>query len=118
MTRCPAEAEPSSNNRERAKHRQHPTVARNNIRARNHIQKVPRLGFLASQGKTKVEAKGKIKIPDLSEETFADLEMTVLCDDETAEKKPLKEAMRTTGVKRVREACAVFVAELKVVLLN
>ena len=40
--------------------------------------------------------------------------MTVICDDETKEKLALKEAMRKTGTKRVREACALFVAELKV----
>jgi activator of HSP90 ATPase len=59
-------------------------------------------------GKVVAEAKGKIKIPDLSEETWDDLEMTVTCDDETAKMKPLKEAMRTTGCKRVREACMAF----------
>mmetsp|Transcript_60202 Transcript_60202/g.106600 ORF Transcript_60202/g.106600 Transcript_60202/m.106600 type:complete len:212 (-) Transcript_60202:86-721(-) len=39
--------------------------------------------------------------------------MTVTCDDESSEKAPLKEAMRTTGVARIREACASWVAELK-----
>lgn len=68
---------------------------------------------LAAQGKVKTEAKGKVTIPDLSEETFEDLEMTVACDDENSEKKPLKEAMRTTGAKRIREACIAWVAELK-----
>jgi len=64
-------------------------------------------------GKMVTEAKGKIKIPDLSEETYDDLEMTVTCDDETGAKKPLKEAMRITGAKRIREQCNVWVAELK-----
>ena len=61
----------------------------------------------------KTEAKGKITIPDLSEETYDDLEMTVACDEETADKRPLKEAMRTDGAKKIREACASWVAELK-----
>ena len=65
-------------------------------------------------GKVVTEAKGHIKIPDLSEETYDDLEMTVICDDETAAMKPLKEAMRTTGCKGVREACMRFVKQLKV----
>jgi len=64
-------------------------------------------------GKVVTEAKGHIKIPDLSEETYDDLEMTVICDDETAAMKPLKEAMRTTGCKRVREASMRFVKQLK-----
>jgi len=64
-------------------------------------------------GKVAAEASGHIKIPDLSEETFDDLEMTVVCDDETTAKRPLKEAMRTTGCKRVREACMSFVKQLK-----
>lgn len=64
-------------------------------------------------GKVKVDAKGKIKIPDLSEETYDDLEMTVACDDESAAKRPLKEAMRLKGAKRIREACALWVAEVK-----
>jgi len=64
-------------------------------------------------GKTKTEAKGKITIPDLSEETYDDLEMTVTCDEETAEKRPLKEAMRKEGTKKIREACATWVAEVK-----
>jgi len=63
-------------------------------------------------GKVVAEAKGKIKIPDLSEETFDDLEMTVDCEDMTNAKAPLKEAMRTTGCKRVREACMTFVKTL------
>jgi hypothetical protein len=50
----------------------------------------------------------------LSEETYDDLELSVTLDEESAAKMPLKEAMRTTGVKRIREACAGFVAELKV----
>jgi len=64
-------------------------------------------------GKVKTEAAGHIKIPDLSEETFDDLEMTVVLDDEKKDKMPLKEAMRTTGVKRIREACISFVKQLK-----
>uniref|UniRef100_A0A7S2NE20 Activator of Hsp90 ATPase AHSA1-like N-terminal domain-containing protein n=1 Tax=Haptolina brevifila TaxID=156173 RepID=A0A7S2NE20_9EUKA len=64
-------------------------------------------------GKVVAEAKGKIKIPDLSEETFDDLEMTVDCEDETKAKMPLKEAMRTVGCKRVREACMSFVKTLR-----
>ena len=59
------------------------------------------------------EGAGHIKIPDLSEETYDDLEMTVVVDEEKAEKRPLKEAMRTTGAKRIREACIKFVKELK-----
>jgi len=65
-------------------------------------------------GKAAVEASGKIKIPDLSEETYDDdMEMTVLCDDETGAKRPLKEAVRTIGVPKVRGACQRFVKELK-----
>ena len=59
------------------------------------------------------EAKGSVTIPDLSEETYDDLEMTTVLDDETKDKMPLKEAMRTTGSKRIREACMAFVKELK-----
>jgi activator of HSP90 ATPase len=39
--------------------------------------------------------------------------MTVTLDDEANAKRPLKEAMRTTGAKRIREACMAFVARLK-----
>merc|ERR1719230_1023385 len=64
-------------------------------------------------GKVIAEAKGKVKIPDLSEETYDDLEMTVTLDDEKAAMRPLKEAMRTTGGKRIREKCLSFVKTLK-----
>merc|ERR1719217_1817945 len=64
-------------------------------------------------GKVATEAKGHVKIPDLSEETYDDLELTVVCDEETGAKRPLKEAMRTSGAKRIREACIKFVRELK-----
>ena len=67
----------------------------------------------AEDGKVETEAKGHIIIPDLSEETYDDLEMTVVLEDESKAKMPLKEAMRTTGAKRIREACLVFVKELK-----
>jgi len=66
-----------------------------------------------ADGKVATEAKGKIKIPDLSEETFDDLEMTVTCDEETNAMRPLKEAMRTAGCKRVREQCLSWVKELR-----
>ena len=59
------------------------------------------------------EGSGHVKIPDLSEETYDDLEMTVMCDEETKAKGPLKEAMRTAGAKRIREVCMGFVKELK-----
>ena len=36
-----------------------------------------------------------------------------MLEDESKAKMPLKEAMRTTGAKRIREACLVFVKELK-----
>merc|ERR1719261_1562322 len=65
------------------------------------------------QGKTVVEATGSVKIPDLSEETYDDLEMTVVCDEENGKKAPLKEAMRLAGAKKIREACVEFVKELK-----
>lgn len=65
------------------------------------------------QGKVQTEAKGKVTIPDLSEETVGDLELTVSCDDENASKRVLKEAMRTVGAKKIREACSSWVAELK-----
>ena len=65
------------------------------------------------QGKVVAEGAGHIKIPDLSEETYDDLEMTVVCDDETKAKLPLKEAMRKAGGKKIREACMAFVKELK-----
>ena len=54
-----------------------------------------------------------MKIPDLSEETYDDLEMTVTLDEETDAKRPLKEAMRKTGGKRIRDACMTFVQRLK-----
>jgi len=66
-----------------------------------------------ADGKVCAEASGQIKIPDLSEETYDDLEMNVLLDDETKAKLPLKEAMRKQGAKRIREACIVFVKQLK-----
>merc|ERR1719310_270828 len=47
------------------------------------------------QGKVVAEGAGHIKIPDLSEETYDDLEMTVVCDDETKAKLPLKESIHT-----------------------
>lgn len=59
------------------------------------------------------EGSGFVKIPDLSEETYDDLEMTVVCDEETKAKLPLKEAMRKTGAKKIREACLSFVKQLK-----
>jgi len=65
------------------------------------------------EGKVVAEAKGLITIPDLSEETYDDLEMTVVCDEETNEKRPLKESMRKEGSKRIREACMKFVKSLK-----
>ena len=65
------------------------------------------------QGKVVAEAAGHISIPDLSEETFDDLEMTVVLDDESKAKQPLKEAMRKTGCKKIREQCIAFVKELK-----
>jgi len=65
------------------------------------------------KGKVTAEAAGHIKIPDLSEETYDDLEMSVVCDEESKAKLPLKEAMRKQGCKRVREACMAFVKELK-----
>jgi activator of HSP90 ATPase len=65
------------------------------------------------QGKVCAEAKGHIKIPDLSEETYDDLEMTIVCDEETKAKLPLKEAMRKAGAKKIREACVAFVKQLK-----
>lgn len=68
---------------------------------------------MRAQGKVATEAKGKIKIPDLSEETWDDLELTVTCDDETNAMKPLKEAMRTAGAKKVREQCMTWVKELR-----
>merc|ERR1719231_238471 len=64
-------------------------------------------------GKTVAEAKGHVTIPDLSEETYDDLEMTVVLDEESKAKLPLKEAMRTAGSKRIREACMTFVKQLK-----
>lgn len=64
-------------------------------------------------GGVAAEAKGKIKVPDLSEETYDDLEMTVICDDETNEKRPLKEVVRLKGGEAVRKACIAFVKELK-----
>jgi len=64
-------------------------------------------------GKVCAEAKGHIKIPDLSEETYDDLEMTIVCDEETKAKLPLKEAMRKAGAKKIREACVAFVKQLK-----
>ncbi|EOD16373.1 hypothetical protein EMIHUDRAFT_436574 [Emiliania huxleyi CCMP1516] len=66
-----------------------------------------------ASGGTAVEAKGRIKVPDLSEETYDDLEMTVLCDEETDAKRPLKELVRKEGGKAVRAACLAFVKELK-----
>merc|ERR1719478_1406939 len=66
-----------------------------------------------AEGKVIAEGAGHVKIPDLSEETYDDLEMTVVLDDEAKAKMPLKEAMRTTGAKRIREACMAFVKELK-----
>ena len=67
----------------------------------------------AAQGKTKVEAKGKVKIPDLSEETYDDLEMTVTLEEESNEKRPLKESVRLKGAPLIRQACMAFVKELK-----
>ena len=64
-------------------------------------------------GSVIAEAKGKIKIPDLSEETYDDLEMTVTCDDESNAMRPLKEAMRTKGCKSVRERYICWVKELR-----
>lgn len=64
-------------------------------------------------GKVVTEASGKVKIPDLSEETYDDLDMVVTLDDEADAKRPLKEAMRVQGAKRIREQCMAFVKRLK-----
>jgi len=66
-----------------------------------------------AEGKTKVDAKGKVKIPDLSEETYDDLEMTVTVEEESDAKRALKEAVRVKGAPLIRNACLVFVKELK-----
>ena len=66
-----------------------------------------------AQGKTKVDAKGKVKIPDLSEETYDDLEMTVTVEEESDAKRALKEAVRLKGAPLIRNACLAFVKELK-----
>ena len=59
----------------------------------------------AAKGKVTAEAAGHIKIPDLSEETYDDLEMTVLCDEETDAKRPLKaETSRERAESGPREA--------------
>ena len=60
-----------------------------------------------------MEAKGKVKIPDLSEETYDDLEMTVTLEEESNEKRPLKESVRLKGAPLIRQACMAFVKELK-----
>ena len=67
-----------------------------------------------AQGKSKVDAKGKVKIPDLSEETYDDLEMTVTLEEESDAKRALKEAVRLKGAPLIRNACMAFVKELKV----
>jgi len=69
--------------------------------------------LLDAEGGTKLEAKGKVKIPDLSEETYDDLEMTVTVEDETDAKRPLKEMVRKQGGTAIRKACMQFVKELK-----
>jgi len=66
-----------------------------------------------AEGKTKCEAKGKVKIPDLSEETYDDLEMTVTLEEESNDKRALKEAVRVKGGPLIRQACIAFVKELK-----
>ena len=66
-----------------------------------------------AQGKSKVDAKGKVKIPDLSEETYDDLEMTVTLEEESDAKRALKEAVRLKGAPLIRNACMAFVKELK-----
>jgi len=66
-----------------------------------------------AEGNTKVEAKGKVKIPDLSEETFDDLEMAVTLEEESDAKRALKEAVRLKGAPLIRQACLAFVKELK-----
>lgn len=63
-------------------------------------------------GKAMTEAKGKIKIPDLSEETYDDLEMSVTCDEESNAKRTLKEHMRKAGAVKIREACQAWRKEL------
>ena len=75
----------------------------------SHTHAAPR----GPQGGTKLEAKGKVKIPDLSEETYDDLEMTVTVEDETDAKRPLKEMVRKQGGTAIRKACMQFVKELK-----
>jgi len=69
--------------------------------------------LLDVDGGTKLEAKGKVRIPDLSEETYDDLEMTVTVEDETDAKRPLKELVRKQGGAAIRKACLQFVKELK-----
>jgi activator of HSP90 ATPase len=66
-----------------------------------------------AEGKSKVDAKGKVKIPDLSEETYDDLEMTVTLEEESDAKRALKEAVRLKGAPLIRNACMAFVKELK-----
>jgi len=69
--------------------------------------------LFGSDGATLADATGKVKIPDLSEETYDDLEMTVECEEETSAKRPLKEHVRKQGAKLISEACMSFVKELK-----
>ena len=57
----------------------------------------PRHAPSRAQGKVQTEAKGKITIPDLSEETYDDLEMTVTLDDETNAKVCVRRAALPRG---------------------
>ena len=66
-----------------------------------------------ADGKVKCEASGHVTIPDLSEETYDDLEMTVTLEEESNEKRPLKESVRLKGAPLIRQACMAFVKELK-----
>lgn len=66
-----------------------------------------------AEGKVAHEAKGTLRIEDLSEETLSDLPCEVTCDDDAGEKRKLKELMRVQGAKLAKAKALEWAAELK-----
>jgi len=73
--------------------------------------------YFDADGKADVEAKGTMRIEDLSEETLDGMPCDVTCDSVAGRRAELKELVRTKGAPIVKAACLEFVKELKALVL-
>lgn len=69
--------------------------------------------FYDAAGAAEVEAKGTLRIEDLSETTLDGLPVEVTCESTAGRRQELKEIMRTGGAKLVTAKCLEFVKDLK-----